>query len=188
MKNLAGLVGAVLLAVAIPVTAQAQERTVAYGTEMRGVMTQSISSSNAYVGETFLLDLVEPYPLNDPGFQGAKVRGHVVSVARAAQGRDGSLGFVLDRIALINGAAGDMEATPVSIDEKRSANYGHVLLTTAGGMVVGNVIGKWLGINIGGGVGALGGLLYGLNKKSDVTVPPGAVVTFQLERSLTLRT
>jgi hypothetical protein len=189
MKNFAWLIAALIICNALPASAAPQDRVVAVGTEMRGTMTQSLSSSNAYVGQVFLLDLQRPYPQNDAEeFAGAKVRGHVVRVSRAGQGREGNLEFVLDRIALTDGAWATISATPVTVQTRRPDNTGHVVLATAGGMVVGNILGKWLGTNSGGAIGAVGGLLYGLNQKRDVTVPAGSEVTFQLQQTMTLRT
>jgi uncharacterized protein YcfJ len=74
------------------------------------------------------------------------------------------------------------------VQERQPDNTGHVILTTAGGMVAGNIIGKWLGTNSGGAVGAAAGLLYGINQRRDITVPVGSEVTFQLEQAVTLRT
>ncbi len=188
MRKLLFLLAAVAVYGAIPASAQTEERTVAMGTEMRGIMTESISSSSAYVGEVFLLDVVRPYPQNDEEFGGAKVRARVVQVNRASQGREAKLEFVLDRIALTDGAWANIAAAPISVQARRPDNTGHVILTTAGGMVAGNIIGKWLGTNSGGAIGAAAGLLYGINQKKDLTVPAGSEVTFQLEQAVTLRT
>jgi hypothetical protein len=189
MKRVLLLFAAIVLCGIMPVRAQTGEKVIAMGTQMRGIMTQSVSSQNARVGDVFLLDVVQPYPQNDSEeFAGAKVRAHVVRVSRASQGREPKLEFVLDRIALTDGAWGSIAAAPISVQTRRSSNLGHVALTTAGGLVAGNIIGKWLGTNSGGAIGAVAGLLYGINQKRDVTVPAGSEVTFQLERPVTLRT
>jgi hypothetical protein len=189
MKRVFVLVAVAVTCNVMPVRAQSGERIIAMGTQMRGVMTQSVSSGSAHVGDVFLLDVVQPYPQNDAEeFAGAKVRAHVVQVSRAGQGREPKLEFVLDRIALTDGAWGRIAAAPISVQQHRASNVGHVVLTTAGGMVVGNILGKWLGTNSGGAIGAVGGLLYGINQKTDVTVPAGSEVTFQLEQPVTLRT
>ena len=189
MERTVFLVAAIVVCAVIPVRAQTSERVIAMGTQMRGIMTQSMSSQNAHVGDVFLLDVVQPYPQNDSEeFAGAKVRAHVVQVSRASQGRAPKLEFVLDRIALTDGAWGTIAAAPISVQTRRSSNLGHVALTTAGGMVVGNIIGKWFGTNAGGAIGAVGGLLYGINQKSDVTVPAGSEVMFQLQQPVALRT
>jgi hypothetical protein len=188
MKKVVFLLAAVAVCSAIPASAQSEDKVVALGTEMRGVMTESISSSNANVGEVFLLDLVQPYPQNDAEFSGAKVRARIVRVNRASQGRRAQLEFVLDRIALTDGASANITAAPISVQERQPDNTGHVILTTAAGMVAGNIIGKWLGTNYGGAIGAAAGLLYGINQRGNLTVPAGSEVTFQLEQAVTLRT
>jgi len=183
------LLAAIVMCSVMPVHAQTGEKIIAMGTQMRGIMTQSVSSQSARVGDVFLLDVVQPYPQNNSEeFAGAKVRAHVVRVSPASQGREPKLEFVLDRIALTDGAWGAITAAPISVQTRRSSNLGHAALTTAGGMVVGNIIGKWLGTNSGGAIGAVAGLLYGINQKRDVIVPAGSEVTFQLEHPVTLRT
>jgi hypothetical protein len=55
-------------------------------------------------------------------------------------------------------------------------------------MFAGNVIGKTL-FHIGGGgiIGAVGGLLYGLNKKVDFTLPAGSNVQVTIDQTVTIR-
>jgi hypothetical protein len=50
-----------------------------------------------------------------------------------------------------------------------------------GGMIVGNVLGKAVGINGGGLAGAAGGFLLAKNSKQNMSIPAGSVVTVQLQ-------
>jgi hypothetical protein len=72
--------------------------------------------------------------------------------------------------------------------KQEQANGGHVALTTLGGMLLGNAIGKTIFHTGGGGiVGAAGGLLYGVNKKSNFQLPQGSNVQITLNQTVTIR-
>lgn len=161
--------------------------TVSSGTQVHAMMTQSIGSGDASVGQHFTLDVTNPYPNHDPAFAGAKLTAHVVKVQKAGQGVKPELAFVVDKVALHNGASSHISAKLISVDQRQKDNTGRVALTALGGMVAGNIIGKWLGTNIGGAIGLSAGVLYGLNSKTDVTVPSGSEVVLQLEHPVTLR-
>jgi hypothetical protein len=48
------------------------------------------------------------------------------------------------------------------------------------GMIVGNILGKAVGTNLGGLIGAGGGFVYANNLKTNITIPRGSTVTLQL--------
>ena len=50
-------------------------------------------------------------------------------------------------------------------------------------MIVGNIIGKKLGTNAGGLLGAAGGYIYAKNAKQNVTIPANSAVTVQVIRA-----
>jgi len=178
---------AALIVTARPAVAATQ--TVAAGTIMQGALNQSLNSASAYVGQHFSAQLKPPYPNSDSTtWSGAKVSAHVTYVQKAGQGKKPGIGFVFDNITLRNGASRHLYADFVSVDRKQSSNLGYVAATTVGGMIAGNILGKWLGTNAGGSVGAVAGALYGLNHKTDFSLPSGAKVVFELTRPLTVNT
>ncbi|MDQ6766200.1 MAG: hypothetical protein M3Z41_00075 [Candidatus Eremiobacteraeota bacterium] len=190
MKVRLVLVACSLLACAVaPLAAYAGTTTVAVGTTMQGVMDQSLDSGTAQIGQRFSMQLVAPYPNYDAGtWAGSKANAHVVYIQRAGQGRKPELSFVFDHITLRNGASAKLHADLVSVERKQGSSVGYTVLAAAGGMVIGNIIGKWLGTNAGGAVGAVAGALYGINKKTNFTVPSGSKVVFELSQPLTVNT
>ena len=65
---------------------------------------------------------------------------------------------------------------------------GHVALTTIGGMIAGNILGKTIfHTNAGGAIGAVGGFLVGYNKKANITMKQGENFQLTLTRPLMVR-
>jgi hypothetical protein len=178
---------ALVACLSAPCAAMVATTTAAAGSQLHALMNQTLDSGTAYVGEEFSLQLVAPYPNgNDNTWSGSTVHAHVVNVQHASQGRKAVLEFLFDRITLRDGASAAMKATLVSVQEKHGSNVGHAALTAVGGMVVGNVLGKWMGTNAGGAVGLTAGALYGVNKKTNFSIAAGSAVVFQLSQSLTV--
>jgi uncharacterized membrane protein len=72
--------------------------------------------------------------------------------------------------------------------KQEQGNGGRTLLSTVGGMLLGNAIGKTIFHTGGGGVvGAAGGLLYGLNQKTNFSLPAGSDVQITLNQTVTIR-
>ncbi len=125
-------------------TASAQSTLTLYqGAQINGRLRNDIDTGNAHVGDRFVMDVVPPYPSGNPAFQGAIVAGEVTSVTRAGQGKKPALGLQFDYLRLADGSTVDISANMTQDQRKtEQANGGHVALTTLGGMVLGNVIGK----------------------------------------------
>jgi hypothetical protein len=177
---------ALLLGLSIISPALARTITVPSGTYIYASANSTVTSKSAYQGETFSFTVHPPYPKNDSGFSGARLSARVVQTRKAGQGTKPELSFVIDRITLSNGSSSIIYANLISVEENKKSNVGTVALTALGGMIAGNIIGKWLGTNIGGAVGLTAGVLYGVNSKTDVTIPANAEAKFQLTRTLTV--
>jgi hypothetical protein len=187
--KLRGFFPALALAVtmSLPLAAVGATTTAPAGAHFHALMNQMLDSGTAQVGQHFTMQLVAPYPNDDVStWAGSTLTAHIVHVQHASQGRKAELGFVFDKITLRNGAAAHISANLVSVEEKHGSNLGHAALTTLGGMVVGNILGKWLGTNAGGAVGAVGGALYGINQKTNFTIAAGSKVDLTLTLPLTV--
>lgn len=170
-----------------PLVAFGATTTVPVGAKFHALMNQTLDSGTAQVGQRFTMQVVAPYPNGDAStWSGSTITAHVVHVQRASQGRKAELGFTFDKITLRNGRSAAMSANLVSVEEKHSTNLGHIAFNTAAGMVVGNILGKWLGTNAGGAVGAVGGALYGINMKTNFSIGAGSKVDLQLATPLTI--
>ncbi len=194
---------ALTAALAIPVLAQAplaadaqttttppaSTMTLAQGDTIHGYMENSLDSGTAYVGETFTMQVVPPYPEGDQDLANATISGQVIKVVRAAQGTNPELHLAFTTLTLQDGTSYPLDAQMTSAQEKQdSKNGGHVAMTTVGGMVIGNVIGKTIfHSGLGGLLGAAGGFLAGFNQKSNVRLGRGAQVSLTLVRPLIVR-
>ncbi|HVA29344.1 MAG TPA: hypothetical protein VNF68_14280 [Candidatus Baltobacteraceae bacterium] len=170
--------------------ASAQSTLTLYqGAQINGRLRDTIDSGTAHVGDRFVMDVVPPYPSGDPTFQGAIIAGEITSVTSAGQGAKPSLGMQFDYLRLADGSTVDISASMTSDQRKQEqASGGHTVLTTLGGMLLGNAIGKTIFHTGGGGiVGAAGGLLYGINKKTNFRLQAGSNVQITLNQTVTIR-
>jgi hypothetical protein len=175
---------ALVLAMFAP--AAAKTISVPSGAFIYATSNSAISSKTAYQGEVFSLTVQSPYPNGSSVFSRAKLYARVVEARKARQGVKPQLSFVVDKIVLANGASNIIYANLVSVEQNKKNNTGTIALEALGGMIAGNIIGKWLGTNIGGAVGLTAAVLYGINSKTDVTIPVNGEAKFQLTRTLTL--
>ncbi len=180
---LASIVGSTLIA-------SAQEQLTLYqGAQINARMRTTIDTGKAHVGDRFVMDVVPPYPSGNPAFQGGIIAGEVTSVTTAGQGRKPSIGLQFDYLRLADGSTVDISATMTSDQRKDEHKNGlKVALTTLGGMLLGNAIGKTIfHVSGGGAVGAAGGLLYGLNGKANFQLLSGSDVQITLNQTVTIR-
>jgi len=159
------------------------------GSQINAIMDDQLDSGATQVGDTFSMHVVAPYPSNDDTYAGAQITGHVIKVVAAGRGTNPELQLGIDRMILRDGTSVELPAQVTSAGTKQqSKNGAQVALSTIGGMILGNVIGKAV-LHTGGGgiVGAAGGFLYGVNKKANVTLPAQAAVQLTLTRDVSVR-
>jgi hypothetical protein len=180
---------AIVLAFLLPAAALAQTVTVQQGQQLNVQMQDTIDSGSAYAGEHFTARVVAPYPNDDPTFADAIVHGTVIKVIRAGQGRNPELHFSWDAITLQNGTSYPLNAEMTTGGpQQQNRNGGHVALTTIGGMIAGNILGKTIfHTNAGGALGAATGFLVGYNKKSNIVMKQGTSFQLTLTRPLLVR-
>jgi hypothetical protein len=180
---------AMLLAFVLPVAALAQTVTLSQGQNINVQMQDTVDSGNAYAGQHFTARVVAPYPNDDTTFENAIINGTVVKVVPAGQGRNAELHFAWDSITLQNGTSYPINAVMTTgAPQQQQRNGGHVALSTLGGMIAGNIVGKTIfHTGIGGAVGAVGGFLVGYNKKSNISMKQGTAFQLTLTRPLMVR-
>jgi hypothetical protein len=180
---------AIILAFLVPAIASAQTVTLPQGQNINVQMQDTIDSGSAYAGEHFTARVVAPYPNDDTTFANAIVHGTVVKVIPAGQGRNPELHFSWDSVTMQNGASYPLNAVMTTGGPKaQNRNGGHVALTTIGGMIAGNILGKTIfHTNAGGAVGAATGFLVGYNKKANITMKQGQNFQLTLTRPLMVR-
>lgn len=180
---------AMILAFVLPAAALAQTVTLSQGQQINIQMQDTIDSGSAYAGEHFTARVAAPYPNDDPTFADAIVHGTVIKVVPAGQGRNPELHFSWDSITLQNGSSYPLNAEMTTGGaQQQNRNGGHVALTTIGGMIAGNILGKTIfHTNAGGAIGAATGFLVGYNKKANIVLKQGSNVQLTLTRPLMVR-
>ena len=189
MKIFKALLGfGLAFAMVAPALAQ-QAFTLDNGVIVYGRMQTSINTATANPGDGFTMAVIPPFPNQAGGLEGATIYGHVAAVTRAARGRKAALKLAFDRLQLADGSVASITGTLSQAQEKKqSRNGATVALSTIGGMILGNMIGKTIfHTNIGGIAGAAGGFLYGYNNKSNFTIENGTEVQMRLDRTVTIR-
>ncbi len=147
------------------------------GTQFSGSLLQSISSKTANVGDQVVLVNVNSL---DGSITGARLFGRVAATQRAGQGQSGQVYISFDTLQLANGAIYPIAGEVTQVNVKTANNGAKEALGALGGMIVGNILGKWIGTNYGGLFGAAGGYLVAKNNRSDVTIPANSGVNVRL--------
>jgi hypothetical protein len=160
------------------------------GERLYATLQTPLSTKTAHPGDRFTMSVNEPFP-NGSDLTGATISGHVSQVVRAGQGVKPQLQLAFDSVEYPDGTSAPINAALSSLQTKsQPKNPLSVAAKTLGGLIAGNIIGRGifgLGGGFAGAVGAVGGLLYGLNDKSDVEVAQGAQATLTLGQPLHAR-
>ena len=150
------------------------------GSDVKGTISQSLSSGSAAVGEQVLLRNVSSAD-GSGRVTGGKLYGTVTEVVRAGQGRPGKIGMYFSRLVLPNGETFAVSGRPTAMKANTKSNAGKEAAGAVVGMLVGNMIGKTIfNTNIGGAAGAGGGFLLAKNNRENITIPGNSVVTVHL--------
>ncbi len=168
-------------AVTIPVAAFAQS-TVPAGTTFTGRLEQALNTASASDGDNFTMDVTSPYPNGDAGYANSRIHGHLRNVVRAGQGRKAQLQLAFDNITFANGQSAPLHGTVTQMNPTKQNTVGRQVA----GVVIGDLVGNYLGKHVGGGLsnygwalGAAGGYLYASNMKANFSVPSGSTVQLQ---------
>ncbi len=177
---------------AVPLAAAAQynggDAVLPSSTVITGTLEQTINSRTALVGDAFVLDVQQPYPMDDPRFQGARVYGHVARVDRAGGMHKGSVSLAFDRLTMMDGTTAALQGQVLSIDVQGNKSNSTVK-TIAGavaGLIIGNYIGKHIGTDVGGAIGGAGGAILAANSGQNVVVGQGTTVSLKTTAPATI--
>ncbi len=150
-------------------------------TQYAGVITQSIDTANAYVGQPITLrDVIS----EDGNVTGAMLTGRVEHVVSAAQGRRAELEMIFTKLTLSDGAQYAVDGVVTGMQANTKSNAGREILGTVAGVLVGNIIAKSIfhaSGGAGGFLGAAGGYLIASNMKENMVVPNDSVVRVTLK-------
>jgi hypothetical protein len=161
----------------LPVAAVAQ---VAPGTTLNGTIQQDINTASATVGQPVVLTNVAS--ANGSGaIVGARLAGEITDVQRAGQGRPAKLQMRFDRLRLPDGRVYQVDGVVTGTAAQTKNNALKEVGGAVVGMLVGNALGKTIGLNGGGIVGAGGGYLLAKNNRQNMTISAGSVVTVRID-------
>jgi hypothetical protein len=175
MRTLIAMLAATVLL--LPVAAAAQP---APGTSLNGTIQQSLDTKSVEVGQPVTLTNVTSAD-GSGAIVGARLAGEVSKVVRAGQGRPAQLQLLFTRLRLADGTTYSVSGLVTGMKATTKNNALKEVGGALGGMIVGNVLGKAVGLNGGGIVGAAGGFLLAKNSKENMSIPAGSVVTVQLQ-------
>ena len=168
-----------LAALVLAVLASGVALALSPGTNLSGQINQTIDTGHAYVGQMVTISNVSAPGAN---IYNATMYGTVTKVVSAGQGRPAQLRITLNRLRLSNGTMYTIVGVVTGWNAVTKNNTLKEVVGAVGGMVVGNVLGKWIfhGASGGGLVGAAGGYLTAKNNRSNMVVSQGSTVQVQL--------
>jgi hypothetical protein len=164
-----------------PLGALAQTSPLSPGMDLTGTMDQTISSSTAYVAQPFKVSNVTSG--GDGAVTNATVYGHVAAVTKASMGRNARVLLAFDSIQLYDGKRFPLDARPVHINVVTKSNAPREGAGAIVGDLLGNYVGKVIGVGLLGPLGLIGGYLVAKNARQNVTIPQNSLVTLQIIRS-----
>jgi hypothetical protein len=177
MRHLFASAAAVL---SILFAAQVAQAAPYAGAQYAGVITTSVNTKDAYVGQPVTLNNVSS---QDGSVRGAHMYGHVTRVVHAGQGRPAQLQMTFTKLVLPSGATYAVDGVVTGMQAQTKNNALKEIGGAVAGMIVGNIIGKTIfhaSNGIGGFLGAAGGYLIAKNNRENVSVPSGSAVRVTL--------
>jgi hypothetical protein len=147
------------------------------GSVLTGLIDGGLDSKSASPGDPVTLYNVTS---TDGAIVHATLLGQVTDVTPAGQGRNAQVRLHFDRLRLLDGTERHIDGVVMAIDVKTKSNAAKEIGGALIGMLAGNALGKALGINGGGIVGAAGGFLIAKDNRANVVIPADSAVTVEL--------
>jgi type IV secretion system protein VirB10 len=168
----------------------APDITVRSGTRVLLALVGEVSTKRAKDGDRVYLSTAAPVAVDGRVVipRGSDVAGTITHTKRAGHvSGKGELYIRFDSLILPNGVSRDFHARPSgdegSVDGDRKAADGRTVMMGAGmGATIGAITRGLPGAAVGGGIGALAGVL--LSRNQDVVLPRGTHVEMVLDRDL----
>jgi hypothetical protein len=161
------------------------------GTALSLVLESTVSSATSSEGDSVLAKLAEDVMLGEKVVvpAGSEVRGRVTTAVRSGKVKGlARLAFHFDSLR-VKGKDVAIATTPVDITAAKTKKKDAAIIggATAGGAIIGAVIGGGKGAAIGAGVGAAGGTGTVLaTRGNEVELEAGRSITVRLTEAATL--
>jgi hypothetical protein len=146
------------------------------GTTLTGTLDQNLNSKDVQIGQTITISNAHS-PNHD--INGATIYGHVDNVQRAGQGTPGKIHLAFDKVNTRSGNIYQIRGYATNMQVQTKANSTKEIASTAGGALVGGLLGHGIGAIIGGGAG----YAISKNNRENVTISQGSLVTVQITQS-----
>jgi hypothetical protein len=153
--------------------------------QISGTLQSDLSSKTAKDGDTFTIVTTGAQTAAGTTVP-VTIYGHVSEVVKSGLTQKAHIKLNFDKVALSDGSAAPIDAKLISMQPKQQTNAAKAIGAVVVGDLLGNWIGKSMGSNAGWAVGAGGGFLYAATMSSDVLVPAGSTVTMQLQQPVTI--
>ena len=167
------LLAAVVL-IAAPLSGKAADVNLPAGSTLDATLQSEINTKTAQNGQRFRMKTAS----------GSIIYGHLSEVSAATPTKKAHVKFNFDLIQFDDGTRAPLSASLQGITQKKNINYVTGAGEALGGMIVGNILGKKLGTNVGGLVGLAGGALLASNTAYNIDIPAGAAAKITLTKSL----
>jgi uncharacterized protein YcfJ len=153
--------------------------------QISGTLQNDLSSKTSKNGDTFTIVTTSAQTAAGTAVP-ITIYGHVSEVVKSGVTQKAHIKLNFDKIALSDGSSAPIDAKLVSMQPKQQTNAAKAIGAVVVGDLLGNWIGKSVGSNAGWAVGAGGGFLYAATMSSDVLVPAGSTVTLQMQQPVTI--
>ncbi|HEV3155471.1 MAG TPA: hypothetical protein VGZ02_16810 [Candidatus Baltobacteraceae bacterium] len=168
---------ATLIAAFLAGTAGAALAAPVAGTQYAGVLSQTVDTKTAKVGQPVTLTHVTS---EDGTISGGTMYGAVTSVTPAGQGKPAQLQMSFSKLVTSSGTYA-ISGVVTGMQTQTKSNAGKEIVGAVAGMLVGNMLLKTIFHASGGGfLGAVGGFLIAKNNRQNMTVPAGSAVRVTL--------
>ena len=163
-----------LTAMIVPIPGLAANVNFPAGATIDATLQSEINTKTAQDGQRFVMKTAS----------GSKIYGHLSEVAAGSPTKKAHVKLNFDTIKFDDGTRAQLAAQLAGITQKKQINYVQGAGEALGGMIVGNIIGKKVGTNLGGLVGLAGGALLAVNTSYNIDIPAGAAARLTLTQPL----
>ena len=151
------------------------------GTQIYATLQGALDTKTAKVNDPVLMTVNSLYPESalNTTIQGATIKGHIIQAHAASPTKKATIQIAFDSMTLTDGRSFPFPAKIDAMQKTKKTNLVQGAGEVLGGMVVGNILGKWTGAQAGGVVGAAGGAIYANQMAVDFSIAANSTVKLE---------